>query len=246
MKKEKLVNFISKYSLGGLCNQVRITSKDRKLLTSFATDQKDLLGFVVVNDVDVKHPGDTTLGDEFEFGVFNTTTISKILSAMQTEVEVSFNQDLGKVVSMDIIDDIMSGQIMLADLDIIETPPSINQLPPVDVKLNVNSITIDQYIKAKNALPDSEVVAFIQDGDDVNLVINYAEHNTDKITLALSVDSIDGSIPAMKFNSNTIKEIFAANKDCTTGSIELSSQGLMTIKFAGDGFSTKYLLVMIQ
>ena len=102
MKKEKLVNFISKYSLGGLCNQVRITSKDRKLLTSFATDQKDLLGFVVVNDVDVKHPGDTTLGDEFEFGVFNTTTISKILSAMQTEVEVSFNQDLGKVVAIDL------------------------------------------------------------------------------------------------------------------------------------------------
>lgn len=246
MRKEKLVNFITKYTLGGLCNQVKIVSKDRKLITSFATENKDLLGFVKVDNIDVKNPGDTTLSDKFEFGIFNTSILSKMLSAMQNEVEITFNEDLGKVVSMDIIDDTMSGQIMLADLDIIETPPTINQLPPIDIKLNVNSVIMDQFIKAKNALPDSQILAFVQDGDDVNLVINYAEHNTDKITLTMSVDTIEGTIPPMKFNSNIIKEIFAANKDCQSGSIELSSQGLLTIRFSGEEFDTKYLLVMIQ
>lgn len=246
MKKDKLVNFISKYSLNGLCNQVKVSSKAKKLVTSFATQQKDLLGFVIVDDVDIENPTDTTLGDSFEFGIFNTATLSKILSAMQTEIDVKFNEEFGKIVSMDINDDIMSGQIMLADLDIIETPPTINQIPATDVKLNVTSVTIDQFIKAKNALPESEIAAFVQDGDDINLVINYAEHNTDKITLAMSPESISGTIAPMKFNSNTLKEIFAANKDLTSGSIELSSQGLMTIKFNGDGFNTKYLLVVIQ
>lgn len=246
MRKEKLVNFITKYTLGGSCNQVKISSKDRSLVTSFSTEQKDLLGFVKVDDVDVENPSKSVLSDQFEFGIFNTSVVSKMLSAMQNDIEITFNEDLGKVVSMDIKDNVMTGQIMLADLDIIENPPTINQVPPVDIKLNVNSAIIDQFIKGKNALPDSEILAFIQDGDTVNLVINYAEHNTDKITLTMSVDSVTGTIPVMKFNSNIIKEVFAANKDLHSGSIELSSQGLMTMRFVGEGFATKYLLVAIQ
>jgi hypothetical protein len=246
MKKDKLINFISKYSLNGLCNQVKVASKDNKLLTSFATDQKDLLGFVMVDGVDIKSTMDTTLGSNFEFGIFNTGTLSKILSVMQSEVDITFTEEYGKIVSVELKDSVLTSQVMLADLDIIETPPTINELPPIDVKLEINSSVIDQFIKAKNALADSDVLAFVQNGEDINLVINYAEHNTDKITLKMLVNEIAGNIPPMKFNSNIIKEVLSSNKDCMSASIQLSSQGLMTMTFAGDGFNTKYLLVMLQ
>jgi hypothetical protein len=246
MKKDKLVNFISKYSLNGLCNQVKVTSKDNKLLTSFATDQKDLLGFVMVDGVDIKSTRDTTLGSDFEFGIFNTGIMTKILSVMQSDVDVTFTEEFGKIVSVELKDSVMTSQVMLADLDIIETPPTINELPPVDIKLEINSSIMDQFIKAKNALSDSEVLAFVQNGEEVNLVINYAEHNTDKITLKMLVNDISGNIPPMKFNSNIIKEVLSSNKDCLSGSIQLSSQGLLTMTFNGDGFNTKYLLVMLQ
>jgi hypothetical protein len=246
MKKDKLVNFISKYSLNGLCNQVKVASKENKLLTSFATDQKDLLGFVMFDEVDIKSTQDTTLSSNFEFGIFNTGTLTKILSVMQSDVDVVFSEEYGKMVSVQLKDSIMTSQVMLADLDIIEVPPTINELPPIDVKLDINSSIIDQFIKAKNALPDSDVLAFVQNGEEINLVINYAEHNTDKITLKMLVNDMIGNISPMKFNSNIIKEVLSANKDCISGSIQLSSQGLMTMTFAGTGFNTKYLLVMLQ
>ncbi len=246
MKKEKLVNFITKYSLNGLCNQVKVVSKDKKLYTSFATDQKDLLGFVMMDDIDIKNPGDTTLSSDFQFGIFNTSVLTKILSAMSPEVDVKFTEEFGKIVSVQINDNVLSSQIMLADLDIIENPPTINEIPPTDVQLKISSLFIDQFAKAKNALPDSDTLAFVQNGDSVNLVINYAEHNTDKITLKLEKESTEGSIPVMRFNANLVKEIFTANKDCSQGSIQLSSQGLMTITFNGEGYNTKYLLVMLQ
>ena len=47
MEKKKLINFINKYNLGGLCNQVKIEIKGDSMKTQFATDQKDLLGAVV-------------------------------------------------------------------------------------------------------------------------------------------------------------------------------------------------------
>lgn len=246
MKKEKLVNFISKYSLGGLCNQVKIASKDGKLYTSFATEQKDLLGFVKIDGVDVDAPGDTTLSSNFEFGVFNTSTLTKILSAMQNEIDVKFTEEYGKITSLQMIDSVMSSQIMLADLDIISDPPKINEVPPTDVKLRVTTTFIDQFVKAKNALSDSDSLAFIQKNGGVDLVINYAEHNTDKITLKMDIDDAQGSIPVMRFNANLVKEIFTANKDSEVGSIELSSQGLMTVTFKGSDYNTKYLLVMLQ
>ncbi len=165
---------------------------------------------------------------------------------MQNEVDVKFTEEFGKIVSMQVNDTIMSSQIMLADLDIIENPPTINELPPVDVALNISSIFIDQFVKAKNALSDSDTMAFVQKDNNVDLVINYADHNTDKITLKMDVNNVNSSIPVMRFNANLIKEIFTANKDCSQGSISLSSQGLMTITFNGEAYNTKYLLVMLQ
>jgi hypothetical protein len=147
---------------------------------------------------------------------------------------------------MNIKDDVFSSQIMLADLDIIENPPTINEIPPTDIKITVYQATIDQFVKAKNALADSEILAFVQSETGVNLVINYAEHNTDTVTLALKVDEANGDIPVMRFNANLIKEVFIANKDCGTGTIELSSQGLMTVTFKGPDFQSKYLMVMLQ
>jgi hypothetical protein len=165
---------------------------------------------------------------------------------MQSDVDITFTEEYGKMVSVELRDNVMTSRVMLADLDIIETPPTINELPPVDVRLEINASLIDQFIKAKNALPDSDILAFVQKGEDINLVINYAEHNTDNITLKMLVNEISGNIPPMKFNSNIIKEVLSANKDCQSGSIQLSSQGLMTLNFAGNGVNTKYLLVMLQ
>lgn len=239
MEKKKIINFITKYNLAGLCNQVKITCKDDKMLTSFATDQKDLLGFVMVNKVGISD-------SPIEFGIFNTGVITKILGVMQSDINISFNEEHGKLTAMQIKDDVFSSQIMLADLDIIENPPSINEVPPTDIKLNLNSSTIEQFVKAKNALSESEILAFNQNGSGVDLIINYAEHNTDTMTLKMTVDQVNGDIPVMKFNANLIKEVFVANKDCESGVIELSSQGLLTVTFKGDNFQSKYLMVMLQ
>ena len=239
MDKKKLTNFISKYNLNGLCNQVKVTCKNDKILTSFATDQKDLLGFVMVDKVGISE-------EPIEFGIFNTGVITKILGAMQSDININFNQEYGKITAMSIKDDVFSSQIMLADLDIIENPPAINEIPPVDIKILLNSNNIDQFVKAKNALSESEILAFVQTSTGVDLVVNYAEHNTDTMTLSFKVEQENGSIPVMRFNANLIKEIFLANKDCESGSIELSSQGLLTIQFKGDNFQSKYLMVMLQ
>jgi hypothetical protein len=238
MQKTKFINFINKYNLNGLCNSVKITNKDSKLLTSFTTDEKDVLGFVMYDNVNLSK-------DNVTFGIFNTSTLLKVLGAMQTEIDTSFDIEAGKVKTLSLVDDVFNSTIQLADLDIIEQPPTINETPQVDVKIGINSVVIDQFNKAKGALADSQRMAFMQDGGDIKLVLNHADHATDTITLDMSAE-ITGTIPTMVFNADKFKEIITANKDCELGTIELSSQGLMTITFKGEDFQSKYLQIMLQ
>jgi hypothetical protein len=238
MRKSKLINFIKKYNLNGLSEKVKVTCKDNVFMTNFSTEQKDMLGFVAVKDLQVS---DNT---QFEFGIFNTSGLNKILSALSEDINVSFDSEMNKITSMNVSDSTFETKIMLADLDIIDPPASLQNLPENDITLAIDSNVINNFIKASNAI-DSELVAFVKKGDDVNLVVNYAEYNTDTITLKMNVVK-DGDIPPMKFNSTVLKEVLSANKDCTEGTIELSSAGLMTLKFKGTDYSTKYLLVMIQ
>lgn len=239
MNKKNLTNFINKYNLGGLCNSVKVISKDKNLMTSFATDEKDLLGFVKFSDIGFSD-------DLMEFGIFNTATLIKVLSAMQSNIDVSFTEERGKYTTMKIVDDVFTSQLMLADIGIMDKPPAIKELPPCDVRLDISSVIIDQFVKAKNALAESDIMAFVQGMEGVDLVINYAEHNTDTITIKMPVDETAGDIPVMRFRANLFREVLLANKDCNSGYIELSGQGLMTLQFEGEGYKTKYMMVMLQ
>lgn len=239
MQKQKLVNFINKYSLGGLCSSVKISNKDGKLLTSFSTEEKDVLGFVMFADVKLAE-------DDTTFGIFNTATLQKVLGVMQNEINTSFTEEEGKVKALNITDDVFESIIQLADLNIIEEVPTLQDIPSADVKIEINSVTIDQFNKAKGALSESTRMAFVQDGSDIKLVVNYSDYASDTITLDLTGELLGDDIDVMPFNAEKFKEIVSANKDCTVGTIELTRAGLMTVTFKGEGFQSRYYQVMLQ
>ena len=236
MNKSKLLNFIGKYNLGGTVEQVRITSKDGKLLTSFCPEDRSILGFVAVTDFGM---------EDGVFGVYNTSTMKQMLGALQEDLTVAFERKGKKIVALNCYDESIDAKIMLADLDIIPPAPPQKDPPAADISIPIDSIFIDKFIKCKNALPESRIMAFTHENDKMNLVINYSDHNSDSITINLDATYDDAWEP-MKFNSATFKEILIANKDCESGKIELSLQGLMTIYFKTPTTQTKYLLVMLQ
>lgn len=241
MERKKLEQFISKYNLGGLSSQAIINYTGEQLLTKFKTDQNDLFGMVAVKDIKIDG------ADETSFGVFNTDLIRKVLSAMQSEINLSFDIEHDMPTSLNISDNVMSSRLLLADLDVIDSPPSINELPEFEAMLPINTIFIDRFIKARNALPDSTTVSFIVENDSVDIVFNYSEnHNTDKISMNMELSNSVSNKFTMTFNVDVIKEVLTANKDCQSGVLKLSSAGLSEYTFTGENFKTKYYIVMLQ
>ena len=69
--------------------------------------------------------------------------------------------------------------------------------------------------------------------------------NTNRIKFEVdSPGSTDMSV--ICFSSTLFKEILQANKDATSGKLEVSSAGLARVTFSGKDYSSTYYLVQLQ
>ncbi len=236
MDKKKLVNFISKYALGGLVSAVKIKSSDNKLLTTFGTEDKLILGFVAATGIEFP---------DCEIGVFNTAQLSKLLNALDSEITLSLVGKAPKFKNIKLADKTMSATFVLADLDVIPDAPVPKNIPEATFDTPITPEFISKFTSAKNALSDATSFSFVQEGTEIKLIVNYDDHNTDRISLDLGIEYAE-PFTTMKFDANKFLAILTANKDCSVGKLSVSEQGLLTLLFSTDGLQSKYFVVALQ
>lgn len=236
MNKSLLKNFIDKFHLGGLCDQVKLISKDGKLATNFQSIEKDLIGFISANDINL---------ETGQFGIFNTSLFLKSLSIFSDEMNIELEEEYGKFTKMKMSDKDYKASLLLADLDIIQDTKKLADLPPPSAVIKIDSSFIDKFIKSKNVLAETEVMAFVQNDDNIEVIINYADFNTNYVKYSIPAEINNNLSDPIKVNSNKVKEILIANKDCISGTIEIIKEGLVIFKFNSGNIATKYVLVML-
>lgn len=235
MKKTDLLNFISRYHLAGATTSVKWTASNGAVQTSFITDDQNVIGQVSSN-IDM---GENTLG------VYATPQLVKMLSAVSEDLDMKVNNINEKSVSVDITDNDVNMTFMLADLSVIRQVPELKQLPDWNVKVNIDKDFMAKFIKAKNALPESENFGVQCKGDKAEFIINYSSINTSRIKFEMpALDNKDMSIVC--FSSNLFKEILQSNKDAESGEIEISSAGLARVSFRAKTYTSTYYLVQLQ
>ena len=235
MKKNELLNFVGRYHLAGATTSVKWTAKDAKLHTEFITDDQNVIGSIEAN---------LDLG-EHELGVYATPSLVKMLSAIGDELDVNINAVGKTAVSMKIKDKDVNMTFMLADLSVIRQVPDLKNTPDWNASIDITSNFTTKFIKAKNALPESENFGIKCSNEIVDVIINYSTINTNRIKFEIeSLNSKD--MPIICFSSTLFKEILQSNKDATSGKLEVSSAGLARVSFTGKDYSSTYYLVQLQ
>ena len=236
MKKSELLNFVGRYHLAGATTSVKWVAKDGKLETEFITDDQNVIGNVKANNLD--------LGDH-ELGVYATPQLVKMLSAIGDDLTVNVNAVDKTAVSMKIKDKDINMTFMLADLSVIRQVPDLKNTPDWNASIEITKDFMTKFIKAKNALPESENFGIQCISNTVEMIINYSTINTNRIKFDVSApDSKDMSV--ICFSSTLFKEILQANKDATSGKLEVSSAGLARVTFSDKDYSSTYYLVQLQ
>lgn len=241
MNKSKILEYISKYTLGGIVESVTITVENKKATCNFVTDEKALVGKVECDNF------------EFEDGayhIYDTNKIKQLLSVLDEEINVNLNKTKDKNLSILFSDKISEVVYVLSDETVIPKVPALKFLPEFDVQLNLDKEFINRFIKSKSALNEVDVFTLIMSPttNKLQFVIGYSESiNTNKITLAVNAQpGKDMVSKPISFNAKYFKEILTANNQCADSKFLVSTKGLASIEFKYDDFSSKYYLVEIQ
>lgn len=237
MKKTELVNFINRYYLAGATTSVKWKSNAGTLETDFISDDQNVIGTIKSN---------IDLGNN-ELGVYATPQLTKMLSAVSDDIDVKVNDVDGTAVSIDIKDNDIEMKFMLADLSVIRQVPALKQLPDWSTSFELSKEFIDKFIKAKNAIPDSENFGVSCNNAVANVIINYSTINTNRIKFSVKCDKEKCEDMSMVcFSSNGFKEILQANKDAESAKLEVSGAGLAKATFTSKSFASIYYLVQLQ
>ena len=236
MKKNDLLNFVGRYHLAGATTSVKWVAQSGTLQTNFITDDQNVIGTVNSTNLD--------LGDH-ELGVYATPALVKMLSAVGDDVDVNVNAVDKTAVSIKIKDKDVNMIFMLADLSVIRQVPDLKNTPDWNASIDITTNFTNKFIKANNAIPESENFGIKCSDDTVEMIINYSTINTNRIKFDVDApNSTDMSV--ICFSSTLFKEILQANKDATSGKLEVSSAGLARVTFSGKDYSSTYYLVQLQ
>jgi hypothetical protein len=146
MEKSKFIGFVNRYFLAGNTDSAKLVVEDKKLTTKFISTDQNVIGEVVLNNFD---------SPDAELGVYATSQLVKMLSAVDEKMDVTFGEVDKKMYSINFKDASTNVTYMLADLSVIRQVPNLKSLPDFDVKIELNKDFANNFKKAANALPES-------------------------------------------------------------------------------------------
>jgi hypothetical protein len=238
LSKKNLLELINKYHLSGTIERVKWEIKNKQLIVNFAHEDKTMLGTVVCKEFDI---------DNHEFGIYDTSSLAKIINIMDDDIEFDFDMLNGKdIKSLRINDKHYKSNFPVADLSVIPTSGKPKALPEFEVELEIGGDFIQRFIKAKNAV-DSESFAIIAEDGEIKIVIGYQSevNNTTKISFDTGLE-YNGEFEPVMFSADNLKNILNENKNMETGKLFISLRGLMIAEFDSKAYSTKYYMVRYQ
>jgi hypothetical protein len=240
MKKTILDTFIKKYNIGGNIESVKIVVKDKELITSAITDDKNVMAHVKVTDF--------TALDDIEIGIYDTAKLKQMIGVLGEDIEISTNTKNDKVTSLNFSDQSTNVQYVTSDLAVIPVAPNIKKIPDFNAEIELNNEFISKFIKAKNALSDVDTFTLTMNKKNkLEMVIGFTNTNSNKITLNVTAkEGKDKVSKPISFSAKYLKDILTSNNDCEGAVLRSSDLGLANISFTKDNFVSTYYLVEIK
>jgi hypothetical protein len=235
MKKSLLVGFVNRYFLAGNTDSAKLVVADNKLSTKFISADQNVIGEVVLNTFEAK---------DAELGVYATSQLVKMLSAVDEDMDITFGEVDSKIYSMKFEDASTNITYMLADLSVIRQVPNLKSLPEWDVKIELNKDFSNNFKKAANALPESDNFGVECNGEETKIIINHSSVNTNRIVFKANTVEAAKMDSVVCFSAKLFKEILNANADAT-GLLEVSSKGLAKVTFTNTDYTATYYLVKL-
>lgn len=235
VNKNTLQSVISKYYLNGVFNQVKWRIENNTL-TIYAGSGGRAAKVYLKN----------FQFEDCELGIFNTHQLSKLLAICNGELLFETEKTHKVITKLKIADSNFDLNYSLADLFVI---PHANYFPNLEEPsgyFELEKEAIDALIKAKTALSEQSGLLIRTttnlDGENVcEMIFGDIENFSNKVTYTLN-GTINEEFE-FPLNSDSLKDIFSANKDMDRGTLKITSDGMVQINFYSDEIESEYFII---
>ena len=238
INKLTLQSIISKYYLGEN-ESVKWSTRNEVLSIDFQSTNKEVIGNVSYKGFPM---------EDGDLAIYNTKKLNNLIGITLGDILLHAEKTNKLFTKLNISDENFNLSYALADLLLIGKIGTVSE-PDWDVTLNfdVDENQLGNLIKAKSALAeiDNMVITTEKDLDGTDICKftfgDESGHNN-KIMYSMYGD-INVQDLKLPFNSNMFKTILNANKDMESGTLYLSSKGLMKLEFTTGDISSEYFMV---
>jgi hypothetical protein len=236
MEKNKLMSFISKYSLGGNVDSAEWKIDSEGISTRFITDDQNAIG-----DISIEFKNEN-ITNEITFGIANTPLLVKMLSVLNDEINVDLITRAGLTPeSLKISDGDSVVTYMIADPSIIKKAPNAREFPDPTYEFSFSKETlVDKFLKAKAAFPDENKFTITQNKKDLNLIVGSS---LNKVAISIKSDLVGIPTRNISFDSKYFKEMLTSNKEMISGKFSVYERGIAKVEFKHESASVSYFLM---
>lgn len=234
MKKKLLENFISKYNLSGAVEAIKWKASQGKLAVHFAADGIGMIGFIDTTEIPLT---------DGEYNIYKTAQLSKLISVLGDDITFTVRQDHGKATAFNLTDGLSAVTLALSDAGSVPVVPlPKNNIPAWDVEFKIDAKFRDAFVRGKTALSEVEKFVVKADTGKVEVVIGYEpDLNTHRVVIAPD-GSMANSMKPVYFMAAYFKDILMANKEMPDTTAQVSTKGVLTVRFTSPEFTAEYYL----
>jgi len=236
INKNTLQSVISKYYLNGTFNTVKWRIKDNTLTVYAGASGK-------AAKVHLKN----FQFEDCELGIFDTQKLAKLLAVTNGELMVAAEKTNKVYTRLNIADNNFDLNYSLADIFVIPAADYFPNIEEPDASFELDKESIDALIKAKTALADQNTLLIKTtsnlDGDLVcEMIFGDLEDSSNKVTYTLN-GNVNVSDIEFPLNSDTLKDVFGANKDADRGTLKILADGMIQLNFYSDEIESEYFIL---
>ena len=239
MKKEVLLTFIRRYTLGGELNKVKwkYIAADKTLHTRGAADNRSFVADVVLSDFTDFGPSDLTIC------IGDTEKVKGMMSPFGEDINLTINQQGDRILGFTVSDDDCQSYCTAADPTSIDPmAKNLQDVPEYHVVVPLSEDFLEKFLKAHGALKDVKDFSVGMNKKGLfEVVIGYATSNSNRIRITPPTDPAKNKVDtALSFPIKNIAEVFKANSDIPGGTLSINSAGIARLYFKSDKYACTY------